>query len=414
MGQPLLLFAFWNLYKDNIKWWGYLIIAIFAFGSSLVLTGIFIGTLLASVWLFGVIRDNRFHFPFFTGLILLAAGYLVAEHTMIFSLFDKSAITPHRVEFQSDMPSVFQQIVNVALNGGLITQYHTGQFWTIFILLPLIYIIFSQKATKFMWYLIVVIGFILLIEFIHPYVTFWFGDKITLIKSFNWTRFTWLLPVLWLILFTLIIERLLLNSTLKWRFLLSIVFTAGLCCSVAFHNRELGWNMEHMTGIIKPKNPSFREFYDTKLFSGIKLHIGKPDETYRVVSLGIFPSVASYNGFFCLDSYQTLYSLEYKHSFRDIIASELDKNIELKNYFDNWGSRCYLFSAELGNNHLWSKEQNKKIFHLNINTEKLNQLSQKETYIISAVEIVNYESMGLALENVFEGNYWRIHLYRVQ
>jgi hypothetical protein len=115
---------------------------------------------------------------------------------------------------------------------------------------------------------------------------------------------------------------------------------------------------ERMAGIIKPQNPSFREFYDTKLFSGIKMHIGKPAETYRVVSLGIFPRVASYNGFFCLDCYQNYYSLKYKHSFRDIIA--------------------------------------------------------KETYIISAVEIVNYESMGLALENVFEGDYWRIHLYRVQ
>jgi hypothetical protein len=181
------------------------------------------------------------------------------------------------------------------------------------------------------------------------------------------------------------------------------------------HNNELRWNWgSKMTGFIKPKHPSFRDFYDTKLFSDIKTYISKPVETYRVVSLGIFPSIASYNDFFCLDAYECLYPLTYKHSFREIIAPELDKSPKLKNYFDHWGSRCYLFSSELDGNYMCSKQQDKKVFHLDINTEKLRQLSQKETYIISAVEIVNYKALELALENMFEGNYWSIYLYRVQ
>jgi hypothetical protein len=412
MGQPFLIFAFWNLYKGNIKWQYYLIIAIFVFGSSMIISGIFIGTSLTVVWLFCAIKNRRMHFPFLYGIILLAVGYLITEYAMILSLFDNSAMTSHRVEFQPELSSIFHQIVNIFQNGALITQYHTGQFWTAFIILPLVYIYFSKKMTRLVRHLVWIIIGILLILFLYPHITLWLGEKIVLIKAFAWNRFYMLLPVLWLLLFAIILE-ILLKNTSKLHLFFSMFLVVGLCLNVMSHNRELRWNMKCLTGI-KPDIPSFYDFYDTKLFSNIKTHIGKPTETYRVVSLGIFPSVANYNDFFCLDGYMNLYPLKYKHLFREIIAPELDKSIELKKYFDFWGSRCYLFSAELDGKYLWSKVQNKKVFDLNINIKSLKQLSQKETYIISAVEIINYKSLELILENVFEGNYWKIYLYRIQ
>jgi hypothetical protein len=412
LGQPLVIYAFWNLYQAKVKWWHYLMIFVFAFWSSPLYSGIFIGALLFSIWVWGLVKDKRLRLPFFAGMVLLGVGYLIEEHSLIFSMFDKSAVTPHRVEFQLEPFSALSQIKSVLQNGALITQYHTGQFWTVFIILPLAYIIcFSRKMTRFVWQLTGGIVCILLIQFLHPYIILWFGEKTTLIKDFNWSRFNWLLPMLWLILFAVILERLLENAS-KRRFFISIALMIGLCFSVISHNRELCWNAGRIAGF-KPRNPSFCDFYDTKLFSHIKKHIGQPEETYRVVSLGLFPSIAAYNGFFCLDSYQVLYPLAYKHAFREIIAPELDKNIELRKYFDHWGSRCYLFSDELRSNYMWSKKQDKKVSHLDINTEKLKQLSQKETYIISAVEIVNHEALGMALENIFEGNYWKIHLYKV-
>jgi hypothetical protein len=412
MGQPLLMFAFWNLYKGNVRWWHYLIIVIFAFWSGLILGGIFIGILIASIWLFGVVKDKRFRLPFFAGMALLGFGYLITEHSMLFSMFDKSTITAHRVDFKSELIPFFSHIKDVARNGALITSYHTGQFWTVFILLPLIYLMFSKRITKFMWYLIGGINCILIIYFLNPYITFWIGEKIILVKAFMWNRFFWLLPMLWLVLFAATIECFLRNASIL-RLFLSAVLTLGLCFSVMSHNRELCWNMGRIVGI-KPANPSFRDFYDTKLFADIKVYIGEGStENYRVVSLGMLPSVASYNGFFALDAYLNLYPLSYKHLFREIITPELDKSIELKKYFDNWGSRCYLFSSELETNFLWSKKDDKKVFHLDIDTEKLKQLSQKTTYIISAVEIVNHKALDLMLEKVFEGEYWRIYLYRV-
>jgi hypothetical protein len=404
------MYAFWYLYQGKVKWWHYLLIVVFAFWSFLLYSGIFIGALLAFLWVRGIIKDKQFRLPFLAGMVLLGLGYLIVEHSLIFSMFDKTAVTPHRVEFQLEPVSILSQIVFAVRNGGLITQYHTGQFWTIFIILPLACMCYTGKMTKFTWRLVVGIACILLIQFLHPYLVLWFGEKVSLLKTFNWSRFIWLLPMLWLVLFAVTLEFMLKNTS-KRHFILSIALIIGLCLSAVAYNRELRWNI---IGIKKTTEPSFRDFYDTKLFYNIKEYIGKPEDAYRVVSFGLHPSIASYNGFFCLDGYPCLYPLEYKHLFREIIASELDKSVELKNYFDHWGSRCYLFSAELGKNYLWSKEQDKKVFNLTINTEKLHQLSQHETYIFSAVEIINHKTLGLTLENIFESNYWEIHLYKVQ
>ena len=68
---------------------------------------------------------------------------------------------------------------------------------------------------------------------------------------------------------------------------------------------------------------------------------------YRVVSLGIDPAAAYYQGFYCLDGYLNNYSLDYKDKFRKIIQPELDKSEYLADYYDDRGNRCYLYSAEI-------------------------------------------------------------------
>jgi hypothetical protein len=63
----------------------------------------------------------------------------------------------------------------------------------------------------------------------------------------------------------------------------------------------------------------------------------------KLMSYGIDPMVALYNGQFIADGYATLYELNYKKKFRLVIQSNLESNISSKDYFDNWGSRLYLF-----------------------------------------------------------------------
>jgi hypothetical protein len=158
---------------------------------------------------------------------------------------------------------------------------------------------------------------------------------------------------------------------------------------------------------------TYREFFSAELFTEIKAFIGKPPQEYRVVSLGMLPGIALQNGFYVLDSYQTIYPLEYKRRFREIIAPELEKDESLRRYFDDWGSRCYFYSSELRGRFSTKHDQKRRVEHLDINVQALRELGG--AWILAAVEIVNARELGLTLEKVFErdDSPWQIFLYSV-
>jgi hypothetical protein len=90
---------------------------------------------------------------------------------------------------------------------------------------------------------------------------------------------------------------------------------------------------------------------------------------------------------------------------------ELEKSETIKSYFDNWGSRCYLFSTEIGNSLLQTKKSAKSISNLDLDLDAFAQLGGE--YIFSAVQIINPEQSGLKLLKVFEHpqSAWKIWLY---
>jgi hypothetical protein len=158
---------------------------------------------------------------------------------------------------------------------------------------------------------------------------------------------------------------------------------------------------------------SFAQFYSENLFREIRDYIGKPPSTYRVVSIGIHPSIAQYNGFYTLDGYVVSYPLSYKKQFRKIIAPELKKDASNRHYFDHWGSRCYIFLHELGRYYLYAHGK-KTVKHLNLNTKTLKRMGGE--YIFSAVKIGNEKENNLDLLRSFENQAspWKIYLYEVK
>ena len=69
----------------------------------------------------------------------------------------------------------------------------------------------------------------------------------------------------------------------------------------------------------------------------------------RVMSVGLNPMIAVMNDIRVIDGYHSIYPLSYKIKFRKIIERELEKNIELKNHYDNWGNRVYAFYSDENN-----------------------------------------------------------------
>lgn len=195
---------------------------------------------------------------------------------------------------------------------------------------------------------------------------------------------------------------------------IGICYTILVCASVLPYVNSFGQNIKLLT-IKKINLPTYKEFFDVSLFSNIKKEIGfKDDYSIKVASLGMFPSIAGYNGLWTVDAYRVNYQLEFKNKFRNVIAKELEKSEDLKSYYDGWGSRCYIFSSELGLNFMYGKNNDiREVNNLEINTKALKDLGC--SYIISAVRINNAKQLNLEYVNTYTTpeSFWELYVYRL-
>ena len=137
-------------------------------------------------------------------------------------------------------------------------------------------------------------------------------------------------------------------------------------------------------------NNSFDAYFKKETYQKIRAIVEKD----RVASIGIDPMIAAMNNINVIDGYHTLYQLSYKKKFRKIIETELDQNKKLKDYFDNWGNRAYLFYNDPNN--------------LLINFNEVKNLGAK--YIISSFSIKNE---ALESDHVLYDEKNKIYLYRL-
>ena len=402
MGQPLLFLIFIKLFKNENKPIFYIIIFLFPFCSSLALVGIFIIILLFIWFFYNFYKTKKINYYFLSGISILLLGYFIVEYNLIKSFF-LSEIKSHRVEYFNSNFTIndfLKNSIDILFN----TQYHSG----IISLIPLYSISFLYFSTNYKntinKHLIILCTSIICIicfRLLYPLL----NEHIKLLRMFQFDRFYLLLPMFVLLTFCIIVLEIPKNLNTVVRFL-----TFCFISNILFHSTEFRNNWAQIFGL-KKNMLTYKKYYDTNLFDDISKYINKDKKSYRVVSLGITPSIASFNGFYTLDGYFVNYPLEYKHKFRKIISKELEKSKSLKNYFDNWGNRCYIFSSEIGPNYLMMNQNKKVINNLELNTKLLYEENCK--YIFSVIPILNSNKMNINLENTFQGLYWKIYLYKI-
>ena len=130
--------------------------------------------------------------------------------------------------------------------------------------------------------------------------------------------------MLWMLVFALSVKEL---KRVRW----GLAFAWCLIAIQAFVILEFNTEYKHTANILIGNEkhvyePSFDRFFAQDLFTDIDKYIGRPKESYRVVSIGMYAGIAEFNGFYTLDGYLNNYSLEYKRQFRKIIWKELDKS----------------------------------------------------------------------------------------
>ena len=416
-GQPLALYAFLNI-RDNLstkKDW--LILLIIPFYSSFAMSFVFFLFALGMLWIYDTAKTKRINYPFFIAIALMTSIFVIVEYRLIYDMLLNSGYASHRVEFGGGVLSGVSTMAAIkkSVYNFIFGQYHAVSLQQYFVGLSVaaaVITIFVKKLREDSLIILLVIT-----AAISLFYGFWsweglipLKEQFILFRTFQFGRFHWLHPLLWYVLFALALKVIFDNR--KYGKQIVIVF---LILQVGFLFCYSNWGVQSGgIGIVRSEGLSYEEFFSEDLFQDIANYIGEPQANYKVVSIGLFPCIAQYNGFYTLDSYQANYPLEYKHEFRRIIEKELDKNDKLRIYFDNWGCRCYIFVAELGQNYLITKDKEMKVKNLELNSDALKRMGGN--YVISAIEITNSDDNDLKLLKTFENDRspWKIWLYELE
>ncbi|WP_220095167.1 DUF6044 family protein [Bacillus sp. 03113] len=406
LGMPIALWAFLNIRQGEKTWKNVMVLTCLPFLSTFVLGFFFFLAALGVWWLVDLIRTKKWNIRMLIALGYMTILYLAIDYRLVASMLIPGVQT-NRSEFYESKLDLLQTL-KLALK-NYVLSHNQDMTVSFVIILPLslygLWIVLKNRSWKKEK---LFIGLHLLNVLLSLWYAFWFykgwqplKEKSTLLTSFNFARFHYLRPVVIYVLFALSL-KLLWSSGKRGKRVVIFFLIAQICVLIPF-NEQVAYHNQ----------PSYREYFAKKEFEEIKSYIDMPVDQYRVISIGIHPNIAQYNGFYTLDTYSNFYPLAYKHQFRKIIAPELDKNEKLEKYFDEWGGRCYVFVNELGKNYMYSKHSTKKINHLQLNTNQLKSMGG--TYIFSAVPIENAQENHLVLEKVFQSktSYWRIYLYRL-
>jgi hypothetical protein len=226
---------------------------------------------------------------------------------------------------------------------------------------------------------------------LQPWV--WLKNQFMIIKTFRIDRVFFFLPVLWYLLFALLLRNAI-ASRKRWITIAAYTFLILNLLYVPLKNRELKANVAVFSGSKVPSLITWKRFFAEDLFNKIKQDIDLPLDSFRTVNFGFAPAITQYNGFYTLDIYSNNYPLEYKKHFREIIAPELEKSPKWKASFDKWGGDCKIVSSEYEYEYGAPFVPDiKSLKNLEINTKALYNMGGR--YILSAVEIENYKDINL-------------------
>lgn len=401
-GLPLITYIFLKLRENKAAPWHWPAIVIYTFYSSLFLTGIFFILILCFILLLDM-RRSKARITFFTGLALLALSYIMSHYRMFFQFFFERSYISSRSEYifpKISLGEAFQRSWDMTLYA----HYHAPSLHKN-ILMPLVFIVLIWQISKKELDKRL-LGIVLTIFLSYAFFAFYplemlspLTSAIAKIIPMQMDRFYWLAPPLWYLAFALALQYL--YRQIRPKLLLVLPLLAQIIV--------LGANQELLTN---RESPSYQAFFATKQFQLIKSYIGQPQSSYRVVSFGMHPSIAQFNGFYTLDGYSAYYPLSYKHEFRKIIAPVLNRNPSAKQYFDGWGARAYIFSQpDLG--FMNTKNLESKLEKLDLDVQALKSMGGR--FIISAIELNPSLNPHFKLREVFEHNEsaWRIFLYEV-
>jgi len=433
-GAPMLAWAYISIEEGKKKFSHLCIIILITLGSSLVLSG-FALLLFAGIHLVVLLVKKEKNKAINTLIASLVMGitYLLCNVDFVAQVLGigEKAYETHKNEASIASSNFLDTFANSLLDGIAHSGFNRIPILVFAVLVSLVCFFnrkfYREKIKEVRWIFICLI-MIALFEAIYesaPLVNF----RETIGGPAAWfqlSRFDWIAPAMVLVMLADAMEITASWLSDKELFSTKIIslFMTGLGLLACFATTLIFlWNdtWKDNVKVLMGKDSqllSWNEYYAIDVYEQVEDYIynatGRSREEYKVVSLGICPAAALYNGFNCLDGYSNNYDVEYKHEFRRIIAPELEKNDYIKAYFDEWGNRCYLLSAQTPG--YFTIEKGGFYFdNYEIDTDALKDMGGQ--YLFSAAYIMNAEEQGLTLLNETpietSASYYRVYIYRV-
>lgn len=431
LGLPLLLLCAVKLLRGDSKLLPFLGIVLYGGFSSFALLGYaHIGIGVGTAIVFTCIKKKKAALDILAATFLLLMVYLLTNVELLQSVVGNGGFVSHRTEMVLQPEAgFFHAAMNRFWEGSPYGKtYPEGIFVGAILVLGIAAVsaVRKDKGVRVEYtgqiggcLIILVIGAVL--------ATLWRSEPIMTFRRhldgffayFQADRITWIFPFLWMLLFSFALESIV---TLLWKKerilrsagigIVSLVILGQFL--LILRDNTLNQNVR-LLFLKKYDAITWQGLYMPDVFAKIDAVIGETKGEGSVVSLGIYPSVALYNGYTCADGYSNNYDVVYKHMFREVIAEELEEDETVKIYFDEWGNRCYFVDAAYGFGALVGKGSGVVYEDLKFNREAMDRLQIK--YIFSAAPIQNTDELGLILLEgspfTSETAYYAVYCYRL-
>ncbi len=419
LGVPFLVFCVVNVWNERRIVLNLGGILLFCFYSFLPLVGIFIIGFYILFWIVKLLKTRKWNKLYLYPFVALIMGYLLSNLGLIYYSVFKNSFVNHRTEFVPDVVS-FGEGLDRIWSVWVDSHAHVSNGFTVPLIFAVVVLVCTlvNRSQNWKWLL----GGLILTLFCSLFLgiknmEFMLGLKqqFKILAAFQWDRLYFLLPAVYYTLFGLAIFELSKFKLPKSVLLGIILLLIGLQIRTNLRDHE-EWNVNvrRSFGQAVGDKSSFKRFFAKELFEAIKKDEGGGLE--KAAAVGIFPAILNYNGIPTIGGYNNVYSLKQKQLMRTIISKELKKNKNIKNYFEHWGSRCYVFSAEIGQGMLRKKlvqKRNWEINNLELNLAPLRK--EGVHHLISTVPINNWKAQGLTFSKVYdnENSIWKVYVYRL-
>ncbi len=420
---PLVLYLLIKIYRKP-KWiyfvgmFFYPLVSYFSFFGAFILGYILIAAII--LW----IRDKKAPVSLFIAFVVLMAGFVCFEYRLFsIMLFSEEETIRSSMEIVS---YDWKQIAECFFDGFMHGIPHARSVHTYFVF-PICMGYLVYHNAKYLWHKqlkkMVSDTFNLTILFIifncmvnalyywEPLRNF-VAMILPPLKGFQYGRTVFFNAFAWYFAFFLVLKEFYAqhHKLIGMFAVIAIVVVGATQCEYSDFYNTVYCTLYKLVKQTEVNQLTYGEFFASELFEEIKRDIDYlPEE--EACAYGFHPAVLSYNGISAIDGYCGYYSEEYKGVFREVIAPVLDKVPRWQEYYDTWGCRAYLFSANGENTYDFGANAESVPQELLIDAKALQELGCD--YIFSRVEITNAAENNLQEVSTYEreGVPYKIHLY---